>query len=147
MSPTTTPTDADPRAAAARLVAERDPDWVLQLVDELDRQLAGRDLERVMGTWQLSRAELGGLFGVSRQAVSKWLGDGVPADRAPHVADVLAMTDLLTRYLRRERIPAVVRRPAPRLGGSSLLDLVRSGRSAEALRLTREMFTFSDLHS
>jgi hypothetical protein len=142
-----TATDADPRAAAARLLAERDPEWVLRLVGELDRQLGGRDLERVMATWQLSRAELGACFGVSRQAVSKWIGEGVPADRAPQVADLLAMTDLLARYLRRERIPAVVRRPAPNLGGSSLLELVQDGRSAEALRLTRKMFTFADLHS
>jgi hypothetical protein len=137
----------DPRDAAARLLAEHDDAWVTKLTDELDRHLSGRRLERVMRLWQLSRAELGELFGVSRQAVSKWITDGVPADRASQVADVTAITDLLDRYLKRDRIPAVVRRQAPRLGGSSLIELVAAGHSSEALRLTRQMFTFTDVHA
>lgn len=139
--------DLEPRDAAARLVAEHDEEWVARLTDELDRHLSGRQLERVMRLWQLSRTELGALFGVSRQAVSKWITDGVPADRVEQVADLEAITDLLDRYLKRDRIPAVVRRQAPRLGDSSLMELVTAGRSDEALRLTREMFTFSDLHA
>lgn len=66
-----------------------------------------------MGLWAMSRAELGGLFGVSRQAVSKWIESAVPADRVQRVADVEAITDLLCRYLKRDRIAAVVRRQAP----------------------------------
>jgi hypothetical protein len=137
----------DPRTAAAQLLAEHDDAWVMELTDELDRHLSGRRLERVMRRWQLSRAELGELFGVSRQAVSKWISHGVPADRAEQVADVEAITDLLDRYLKRDRIPAVVRRQAPRLEGSSLIELVTAGRSSDALQLTRRMFTFTDLHA
>jgi hypothetical protein len=48
-------------------------------------------------------------------AVSKWLEQGVPAERVETVADLAAATDLLVRYLQRDRIPAVVRRPAPAL--------------------------------
>ncbi len=136
-----------PREAAARLLAEHDDRWVAQLADELERRLSGRRLERVMRLWMLSRAELGALFGVSRQAVSKWLRDGVPPDRAEQVADVEAVTDLLERYLKRERIPAVVRRRADRLGQSSLVELVSAGHSHEALRLTRQMFAFTDAHA
>lgn len=136
-----------PRDAAARLVAEHDDAWVARLADELDRRMSGRQLERVLRAWDLSRTELGELFGVSRQAVSKWVAGGVPAERAGPVADLVAITDLLSHYLKRERIPAVVRRRAPRLGGRSLLELVGEGRSAEALELTREMFAFSDLHA
>lgn len=139
--------ELDPRDAAARLVAEHDEDWVATLTDELDRQLSGRHLERVVRLWGLSRRELGELFGVSRQAVSKWISDGVPADRTEQVADVEAITDLLDRYLKRDRIAAVVRRRAPRLDGSSLIELVRAGRSDDALRLTREMFAFTDTHA
>lgn len=139
--------ELDPRDAAARLVAEHDEDWVATLTDELDRQLSGRHLERVVRLWGLSRRELGELFGVSRQAVSKWISDGVPADRTEQVADVEAITDLLDRYLKRDRIAAVVRRRAPRLDGSSLIELVRAGRSGDALRLTREMFAFTDAHA
>ncbi|MGI9018518.1 MAG: hypothetical protein ACR2HR_15695 [Euzebya sp.] len=138
--------EMDPREAAAQLLAEHDDAWVATLADVLDRRLAGRRLERVMRLWQLSRAELGALFGVSRQAVSKWIADGVPADRAPQAADVDAITDLLARYLKRDRIAAVVRRHAPGLHGMSLIELVTSGRSSEALQLTRQMFTFADLH-
>ena len=137
----------DPREAAARLLAEHDDAWVVRLTDELDRHLGGRQLERVMRLWHLSRAELGQLFGVSRQAVSRWITSGVPADRAPQVADVEAITDLLDHHLKRDRIPAVVRREAPQLDGTSLFDLVASGRHQDALRRTRQMFTFSDLHA
>lgn len=139
--------ELDPRDAAAQLVAEHDDEWVVKLTDELDRHLSGRHLLRVMRLWHLSRAELGDLFGVSRQAASKWISHGVPADRARQVADVEAITDLLDRYVKRDRIPAVVRRRAPRLGGKSLIELVSSGRSSQALRLTRQMFTFTDLHA
>lgn len=139
--------DLDPRDAAARLLAEHDDDWVVELTDELDRQLSGRQLERVVRLWSLSRTELGALFGVSRQAVSKWIADGVPAERAPQVADLEAVTDLLDRYLRRDRIPAVVRRRADRLDGLSLMELIAAGRSSDALRLTRQMFAFTDLHA
>ena len=139
--------ELDPRDAAARLVADHDEEWVARLTAELDRHLSGRQLERVMRLWKLSRTELGALFGVSRQAVSKWITDGVPADRVEQVADLEAITDLLDRYLKRDRVPAVVRRQAPRLEGGSLLELVTAGSSREALRLTREMFTFTDVHA
>ena len=36
-------------------------------------------------------------FGISRQAVSKWFANGVPADRADTIADLGAATDLLLK--------------------------------------------------
>lgn len=143
----TVPDVLDPHDAAARLVAEHDDAWVAELTAELDRHLSARRLERLMRVWQLSRAELGALFGVSRQGVSKWIDGGVPADRVQQVADVEAITDLLDHYLKRERIAAVVRREAPGLDGQSLIELITAGRSSDALRLTREMFTFADAHA
>jgi hypothetical protein len=140
-------TDLDPHEAASRLLAGQDDRWINELTDELLRRKRGRELERVASVWQLSRRELGELFGVSRQAVTKWLATGVPSDRAEQVADVEAITDLLERYLKRERIPAVVRRPAPKLDDTSLLELVRAGRARDALLLTRAMFTFADAHT
>lgn len=139
-------TDLPPREAAARILAARDADWIDRLGIELDRQLGGRSLQRIKRIWGLSTTELGALFGVSRQAVSKWLDGGVPSDRIPVVADVQAITDLLDRHLKADRIPAVVRRAAPRLGDRSLVDLVADDRSNDALTLTRRMFTFTDLH-
>ena len=73
------------------------------------------------------------IFGVSRQAVAKWRGSGVPDDRAVALADLAAATDVLERYVRRDRIPAVVRRPATLLGGRSLLELAEAGEH-EAVR-------------
>lgn len=143
----TVPAGIEPRDAAVQLLAEHDEAWVMKLTEELDRHLSGRRLERVMRRWQLSRAQLGELFGVSRQAVSKWIADGVPEDRARQVADVEAITDLLDHYLKRDRIAAVVRRQSPGLDGMSLIELVSSGRSSDALRLTRRMFAFTDVHA
>jgi hypothetical protein len=56
------------------------------------------------------------------------------------VADLAAATDLLDRYVKRERIAAVVRREAPALDGRSLLDLAEGGDTEAVLARTREMF-------
>lgn len=126
----------------ARDLIRRAPDrrWLRELTDELDREIRTDPLERLQELWGLSGADVGRLFGVSRQAVAKWSRTGVPADRAPALSDLAAATDLLDRKLKRERIPAVVRRPADRLGGRSLLDLAGEGRHREVLAVVREMF-------
>ena len=147
MTVVTVPTDLGPREAAAQLAAAHDPAWLAQLTDELDRRLRAGGLERIMRRWSLSRAELGALFGVSRQAVSKWLTSGVPGERVEQVATVAAITDLLERHVKADRIPAVVRRRSPGLGDRSLLELVSQGHSSEALEFTRQMFTFTDVHA
>lgn len=99
-------------------------------------------LVRTIRVWQLSQAKAAALFGVSRQAFAKWLQRGVPADHAVAVADLTAATDLLERYLKRDRIPAVVRRPIPRLDGVSLLDLLGCGDTKRLLSACRDMFDF-----
>ena len=107
---------------------------------------AGPDLVRTIGVWQLSQAKAAALFGVSRQAFAKWLQRGVPADHAVAVADLSAATDLLERYLKRDRIPAVVRRPIARLDGVSLLDLLGRGDTSTLLTACRDMFDFERAH-
>ena len=144
--PTTTDI-ADAEATAARLVATRDPQWLDAFATALHRRRIASELAHVLTVWDLSRTEAGRLFGVTRQAISKWIdGAGVPADRAAQIADLAAATDLLEHYLKASRIPAVVRRPAAALGGRSLLDLVAAGATDELLAATREMFTFTDAH-
>jgi transposase-like protein len=130
-----------PRQVAARLIAEApDESWIRSLVDHLDRRVRTQPLERLLSLWGLSASEAARIFGVSRQALSKWRRQGPPPERAPAVAALAAATDLLDRHVKRERIPAVVRRPAARLGGRSLYEAACSGRHLEVRDAVAEMF-------
>lgn len=141
--------DRDPVAAVAELVAAHraHPGWLDEFADEFDRRRGAADLERLLRVWGLSRAEAGTAFGVSRQGFSKWLEQGVPGERASAVADVGRATDLLAHHLKRDRIPAVVRRAAPALGGRSLLEVLAAGETFELLAAVRSMFDFGDTHA
>jgi hypothetical protein len=138
----------DPAEAARRFAAviARSDDthatqaWVGRFVGELDRMAEREEFARVLDTWGISNAEAGRLFGVTRQAIGKWRANGLPDERRAAVGDLAAVTDLLLHHLKRERVPAVVRRPADRLGGCSMVDLVGEGRSRELLDFTRSMF-------
>lgn len=139
----------DPASAAAEVVAAHADDrvWLDRFAEALDRQRRVGQLERIRSGWGLSLAETARLFGVSRQAVAKWRDRGVPSERAEALADLAAATDLLTHYLERDRIPAVVRRPASALGGQSLVDVAAAGRAGEVLRACREMFDVAGVHA
>jgi transcriptional regulator with XRE-family HTH domain len=117
-----------------------DQAWLRSLTDELDRTVRTEPLERFTTLWGLSGAEAARAFGVSRQAFSKWSQNGVPAERSPAVADLAAATDVLDRRLKRELIPAVVRRGAPALGGHSLYEMACQGRHDEVRMAVRAMF-------
>lgn len=140
--------EEDPKRLASELVAaSRDrPGWLAAFAGELESQALVDSLRRFLGVWGLSASEASRLFGVSRQALSKWLTQGVPTDRTEMVADLAAATDTLVRYLKLDRIPATVRRKAARLGGRSLLDLVAAGDSRGTLEACRAMFDFSTVH-
>jgi hypothetical protein len=126
---------------ADRLIAEApDLEWLRALTDVLDRAVRQAPLERIVRLWDVSNAEAARLFGVSRQAFSKWLVSGVPPDRAPAVADLAAATDLLDRRIKRERIPAVVRRASPLLHGRSLLEMAVAGEHAAVRAAVASMF-------
>ncbi|MGA2036587.1 MAG: hypothetical protein ABSH04_03270 [Acidimicrobiales bacterium] len=129
-----------PGEAAARLADAADEGWAKHFLEELDRRVRTDPVERLGARWRLSNAEIGRMFGVSRQAVSKWVLDGAPADRQGQLLELDAATELLERYVRPERIPAVVRRGAPTSDGSSLLDLAFQGRTAEVLTAVQIMF-------
>lgn len=133
-----------PAVAARELSRAADPEWMAKFLRSLDLGVARADLARVLKVWGLSQAKAAELFGVSRQAVGMWLQRGLPAERLAAVADLAGATDILARQLKADRIPAVVRRPAQRLQGKSLLDLVGDGRTKEVLIACRQMFTFGD---
>lgn len=133
-------TELPPAEVVARLFDAADDEWARGFVAEVERRSATGRLERLTARWRLSNAAAAEVFGVSRQAFSKWLRDGPPAEREPPIADLDAATDLLERYVRADRIPAVVRREAPALGGTSLLAMARAGRTTEVLQAVRAMF-------
>lgn len=139
-------TDLAPGEAARVLVRRADDVWLSELQRSLDRQRAHDGLDRVLSIWNLNQSDAAALFGVTRQAIAKWRSRGVPAGRIEAVADLSAATDLLVRHLKRDRIPAVVRRGSMQLGGRSLLDLVKQGRTRDVLFACRAMFRFGDAH-
>lgn len=122
-------------------------DWLDEFVEALDRRRAGRVLERILEVWGVNQTEGALMFGVSRQAFSKWLATGAPSERVEPIANLAAATDLLVRHLKRERIPAVVRRSAEALDGSSLMELAAAGRTRDVLQACRSMFAFDSVHA
>ncbi|HET8971445.1 MAG TPA: hypothetical protein VFN19_10320 [Candidatus Nanopelagicales bacterium] len=131
-----------PAEAAGLLARDADESWAREFLRQFERAVGEEpELERVMAGWAVSAASVARMFGVSRQAVAKWRAAGqVPADRALTLGDLAAATDVLERYVRPERIAAVVRRPAELLGGGTLLALAESGDSAEVRRQVAAMF-------
>ncbi|GBD84861.1 hypothetical protein BMS3Abin02_01255 [bacterium BMS3Abin02] len=133
-------TDLSPADAAERILEEADEDWARRFVAAFDRRLRTGPLDRFLELWDLSQSAAARIFGVSRQAFSKWLTGSPPASRAAAIADLAAATEILDRYVKRERIPAVVRRPAPVLGDRSLLELASDGQTRDVLEAVRAMF-------
>ena len=129
-----------PHEVANQLIADApDAHWIRMLVDDLDRRVRAAPLERLLTLWNISASEGARIFGVSRQAFAKWLRSGPPAGRAQAVAAMAAATDLLDRHIKRERIPAVVRRPAAQLDGRSLFELACAGQHAEVREAVEAM--------
>ena len=104
-----------------------DADVLRRIIDRLDHQLNAGPLQRTVRLWDLSATQLGAMFGITRQAASKWLADGAPASRRDQVALLGQATDLLDQWVKRERIPAVVRRPVESLGGRTRLEVALAG--------------------
>ena len=100
-------------------------------------------LRRLMDEFELSKTELGSLFGVRRQAVDQWLERGVPAERQEKVQTLLAITDLLERKLKPGRLAGAARRPADAYGGKTMLELISEDRHRELLELVRDSFDWA----
>jgi hypothetical protein len=100
-------------------------------------------LQRLMDAFEMSKTELGSLFGVRRQAVDQWLERGVPAERQEKVQTLIAITDLLQRKLKPGRLAGVARRPADAYGGKTMLELIAADRHRELLELVRESFDWA----
>jgi hypothetical protein len=134
-TPIAAPTGLAPEVAAADVVEFQRR--VLAALRSEDDPLVviGREL-------QLSKAELGDLFRVSRQAVSEWMDKGVPSARIGDVSQVLKVVSILSRKLKPGRTSLVVRRPAPALGGRALLEAMRDD-PEKTLSQVEEAFDWS----
>ncbi len=133
-----TPPDAAPPLAISGVAARR-------FLRSVRLCLNGDEppLERVQQVFGLNYTELGGLFGVTRQAAKDWLERGVPADRQDKVATVASTADLLERKLKPNRIPGIARRPADAYHGRTMLDLIAEDRHRELLEITRASFDWT----
>ena len=90
---------------------------------------------RTIEVWGLSRTEEERVVERMRQS------------RIEALSELQAATDLLVHYLRRDRIPVVVRRPIKALDGDSLADLLAHGDTHAMLAACREMFRFENVHA
>ena len=149
MNSVTTIWELAPEEAAERMFAahKHDGAWLDAFAESLDRRRTSRSFARTMEVWGLSQAEAARFFGVSRQAIGKWLRQGIPPERARAISDLAAATDLLVHFLKRDRIPAVVRRPIRALEEASLMDLLARGDTRTLLATCRDMFRFEHAHA
>ena|SRR5436190_1641878 len=130
------------RSSPVTLPASIDFDGFTQaVVDELSG--AGSAIRSVLSSWQLSIAESARLFGVTRQAIQQWLDGGVPPARQAKVLAVVRIADLLSRNIRPDRIPGIVRSPAPGYDGASMLQLIAQDRHDELLDSVARSFDWA----
>jgi hypothetical protein len=111
------------------------------VLDELSS--AGSVLRSLLSSWQLSTAEAARLFGVTRQAMQQWLEGGVPQARQPKVLAVLRIADLLSRNVRPERVPGIVRSPSSGYDGATMLQLIAQDRHQELLDSVARSFDWA----
>lgn len=97
---------------------------------------------QIVDAFALSAAELGELFGVTRQAATQWLATEIPRDRRAKAATVLAIADLLGHYLKVDRVAGVVRKPAQAYGGRTMIQMIKESEHERLLDLVRESFDF-----
>jgi DNA-binding transcriptional regulator YiaG len=104
---------------------------------------AGSAIRSLLSSWQLSIAEAARLFGVTRQAMQQWLAGDVPPARQPKVLAVMRIADLLSRNIRPDRIPGIVRSPAPGYDGATMLQLIAQDRHQELLDSVARSFDWA----
>jgi hypothetical protein len=102
-------------------------------------------LSDIEDSLDLSKTELGRLFGVSRQAIDSWHAHGIPSARQAKAATVASFADLISHQLKVERVPGIVRRRARAYGGLTALEMIERDRQEELLALTRDSFDWASL--
>lgn len=82
-------------------------------------------IDEICAALGLSDEDLTALLGVPHRAVEYWRVQGIPEERTTQIAQYRELCRYLSRALAPDRIPAIIRRPVPRLGGKSWLDNMR----------------------
>lgn len=108
-----------------------------------NRLRATTSLEHICNVLGTNHGELAVLFGVRRQAVDQWMSRGVPAARQEKLATIGAIVDLLAAKLKPDRIPGVMRRPAPAYNGRSALTAIAADEQDLVLAELRDSFDWS----
>ena len=121
---------------------EKDEAWLEAVSEQLNRRLPATSFARNLQVWNVNEEETARIFEVNSETVREWLEGELPSAIAQTVSDIGAATDLLTRHLKRDRIPAVVRRGMERYGGHSLMDMLMDGDTEKILTICRSMFEF-----
>ena len=121
---------------------QEDESWLEAVSEHLNRCLPATSLARALQVWNVNEEEAARIFNVNSKTVREWLERGFPSDIAQAASDIGAATDLLVRHLKRDRIPAVVRRGIERYDGRSLMDMLMNGDTEEILAICRRMFEF-----
>ncbi len=113
---------ANAATVARQLADTHDPLFVDEVVSALIREQSPysqlQDAQQLLG---LTITDTATLFGIKRQALADWAQKGVPVARLGQLDALVSAALLLRRSLRPIAIPTAVRRPAPNLGGRSLL--------------------------
>lgn len=94
-------------------------------MERVFRARGSHELLTVKTAFALTPKELGGLFGVSRQAVDKWMDSGVPTRHVAEVDRVAEIARDLKRRFKAQRLPAIVRGPMAILDSRSIYDVLR----------------------
>ena len=147
MASSPSPPDADDMARRIFLTYNREDVWLDRFMESLDRWRAVDSFSRTMRVWGIAEAELTRYWSADGRTIDRWLDQGVAPERREAVGDLAAATDILVRYLKRDRIPAVVRRPIRALDGDSLTNLLEKGDTRGVLSACRDMFRFERAHA
>lgn len=104
-------------------------------------QAALRDLINGLG---LSQAEAGEMLGVSTDTIKRWESDSadIPMEKQSAIVAAEASLQELHSLLRRERLPAAVRRPADLFAGECAIQWILRGRIAEVVDRYEEVLRY-----
>jgi hypothetical protein len=90
--------------------------------------------------WALTEEELSVVFDVSADEIRAWLTEGLAGIHGDALDDLTAATVLLQARLKEGQVAEVVRRPVPKLGGLSLVELAMTHRHAELRQVVEQSF-------